>query len=215
MASGITRGAEREYPSPDGRTAVIITALGVESRAVMEHLDGAAGGRGLREYRGTVYETSTFTGEHGRWLVAVAEAGPGNTGAGVELERAVSAFSPDIALFVGIAGGIKDVALGDVVAADAVYDYETGKETRTGFLPRIKTRSPSHRLVQYARAVARKAHRGRDRKPGGDRTASRGDPGVLRPAVIRSPAGRAGRRGGPAGAACNRGHRVGGGVHGG
>jgi nucleoside phosphorylase len=157
MASHRTHGTARGSPAGDERTAVLITALDVESRAVAEQLDQAPGDLSLREVRGTVYETGTFSGRRGRWRVAVAEAGPGNTAAGVELERAAAAFCPDIALFVGIAGGLKDVELGDVVAADAVYDYETVKETRTGILPRIKTQSPSYRLVQYARAVARKA----------------------------------------------------------
>ena len=136
---------------------MVITALEVESRAVAEHLGDPGAGRCVHEDRGTLYEIGTFAADHGTWTVPFAEAGPGNTSAGVELDRAVSVFSPDVVLFVGIAGGIKDVALGDVVAADAVYDYETGKETEAGFLARIKTQSSSHRLVQHARMVARNA----------------------------------------------------------
>jgi nucleoside phosphorylase len=67
------------------------------------------------------------------------------------------AFAPDVAMFVGIAGGLKDVEHGDVVAADAVYDYETGKDGGDAYLARIKTTAPSFPLVQRARAVARSA----------------------------------------------------------
>lgn len=130
----------------------MITALEVESRAVAEHLRP---GRRLHEARGTVYEIGVFAGAHGSWQVPLAEVGAGNTSAGIELDRAVAVFSPDVVLFVGIAGGVKDVSIGDVVAADAVYDYESGKETEAGLLSRIKTRTPSHRLVQHARAVSR------------------------------------------------------------
>jgi nucleoside phosphorylase len=70
----------------------------------------------------------------------------------------VTAFRPDVAFFVGIAGGRKDVRHGDVVVADAVYDYETGKAQNTDFLPRIKTFASSFGLLQRARAVAREDH---------------------------------------------------------
>ncbi|MEU5893518.1 nucleosidase [Streptomyces sp. NPDC047461] len=147
-ADAPTRGS-----GPTTRTAVVITALGVESQAVVEHF--TPGSRPLREADGTVYEIGTFHGDHGPWTVPLVEAGQGNTSAGIELDRAVRVFAPEVVLFVGIAGGVKDVALGDVVAADAVYDYERGKDTKDGFVPRIKTKSSSHRLLQYARTAAR------------------------------------------------------------
>ncbi|MGW4026345.1 5'-methylthioadenosine/S-adenosylhomocysteine nucleosidase family protein [Streptomyces sp. NPDC005009] len=148
-------GAFAPHP-PAGSTgpvAVVVTALGVESRAVAEHF--APGPRPLHEADGTVYEIGIFDGDHGPWTVPLVEAGQGNTSAGIEVDRAVRVFGPDVVLFVGIAGGVKDVAPGDVVAADSVYDYERGKDTEDGFVPRIKTKSSSHRLLQYARATAR------------------------------------------------------------
>jgi nucleoside phosphorylase len=139
----------------DNRTAVVFTAIGVETLAVLAHLKEFPDHLGEREVSGTLYETGTFAGDKSTWHVSVAEIGPGNAGAAAELERARLAFAPDAVMFVGVAGGLKDVVLGDVVAADAVYGYETGKDTDTGFLPRIKTQSSSHRLVQHARRVAR------------------------------------------------------------
>ncbi|MBI0384128.1 hypothetical protein JBE27_49700, partial [Streptomyces albiflaviniger] len=70
--------------------------------------------------------------------------------------------------FVGVAGGVKDVALGDVVAADAVYDYETGKDTESGFLPRQKTYQSAYGLVQLARLVAAADAWQRRVRPGDD-----------------------------------------------
>jgi nucleoside phosphorylase len=134
-------------------TVVFLTALEVEHTAVVEHLTQPVG---ERSERGLWFDVGVF---HGRtpWRVAVAQAGPGNATAGILLERAVTTFAPDVAMFVGIAGGRKDVAHGDVVVADAVYDYESGKDGEVVYAPRVKTAAPSFALVQRAQAVARRA----------------------------------------------------------
>jgi nucleoside phosphorylase len=138
--------------APGQRVAVVLTALGDEYRAVREHLEGPLSP--VREVRGSVYEQGDFTGASGPWRVVLAQTGAGNTSAGIQLERAVTLYEPEVALFVGIAGGRKDVALGDVVAADRIYDYESGKETEEDHLPRIGTHQATFRLVQWAQRVA-------------------------------------------------------------
>jgi nucleoside phosphorylase len=130
---------------------VILTALEIEHAAVLPHL---AGPLSEHDERGLLFDVGYFDGRE-RWVVAAAQAGPGNLGAGIVLERAVTAFRPEVAIFVGIAGGRKDVRHGDVVVADAVYDYETGKAENTDYRPRVKTFAPSFGLLQRARAVAR------------------------------------------------------------
>jgi adenosylhomocysteine nucleosidase len=136
-------------------TAVFITTFDAEFLAVTEHLEESPQQLEQREERGTLYELGTFRGDHATWTVAVAEIGPGNSTAAAEVERANAAFAPDVVLLVGVAGGLSDLRLGDVVAADAVYDYESGKDADDEYLPRIKTQPSSHRLLQYSRQVAR------------------------------------------------------------
>jgi len=59
-----------EY-SNTNNIAVILTALDVETAAVLRHLQNIT--------TETVGGTGFFRGEFGRWIVAVAEIGAGNT----------------------------------------------------------------------------------------------------------------------------------------
>ena len=132
--------------------AVILTALPVEYLAVREHLTN------LREEmhpQGTIYERGQFPTGYSSWEVGIAEVGAGNAGAAIEAERAIGHFKPDVLLFVGIAGGIKDVKVGSVEAATKVYGYESGKVGEI-FSSRPEVGKSSHAIVQRARAEARK-----------------------------------------------------------
>lgn len=142
--------------SPPSVDAVVLTALGVEFAAVHSHLSEIV----EIVHKGTVYEVGRVCDEGP--TIAMAEIGAGNVGAAFETERAIEFFQPRIVLFVGVAGGVKDVDIGDVVAATKVYGYESGKEDGTLRLrPDIGT--VSYGLEQRARAVAR-AGAWRDRR---------------------------------------------------
>lgn len=133
--------------------AVILTALSLEFNAVAAHVENLSS---VTHPMGTVYEEGTFDANSRQWRVAIVEIGAGNTGAAAETERAVNFFNPQVILFVGIAGGIKDVDLGDVVAATKVYEYAAGK-SKIDFEPRPHLFRSTHRMEQRARADARKA----------------------------------------------------------
>ncbi|NEP61049.1 MAG: 5'-methylthioadenosine/S-adenosylhomocysteine nucleosidase [Symploca sp. SIO2G7] len=133
--------------------AVILTAIPIEYKAVRAHLTN------LEEKihdEGTIYELGNFSSNNQLWKVGIAEIGAGNAEAAVETKRAIDYFKPSILLFVGVAGGIKDVALGDVVAATKVYGYESGKVVEESFLPRPNASMVSYSLEQRAKAEARK-----------------------------------------------------------
>ena len=136
--------------SPPPCEVIVLTALPVEYKAVIRHLQHV---QEIVHDQGMIYEWGSFTGQHRTWRVAVAEIGMGGPTAAAETERAIHFFHAQIALFVGIAGGLKDVHLGDVVAATKIYAYESGKAGPT-FAPRPEVRLASYALVARARHEA-------------------------------------------------------------
>ena len=133
-------------------SAVIITSILVEYSAVRIHLTD------LKEEihpKGKIYERGKFSAYDQEWEVGIVEVGAGNSSAALEAERAIAYFNPDVILFVGVAGGIKDVKLGDVVAATKVYGYESGKQEEI-FRPRPDVGLSTYDMIQRAIVESRK-----------------------------------------------------------
>lgn len=148
----------RQRQARPRRTAVVLTALDLELAAVHRHLRDLI--RNVHS-AGTVYHVGEFDTEGAVWTVATLAVGAGNPNAAVEAERAIQHFEPELALFVGVAGGLKDVQLGDVVAATKIYGYHSGK-AGSSFQPRPDVGQSAYALVSQARA-ARREGKWRDR----------------------------------------------------
>ncbi|MEM9217353.1 MAG: GUN4 domain-containing protein [Cyanobacteria bacterium P01_F01_bin.150] len=129
-------------------TAIIMTALKAEYQAVQDFLSNRQKDRSL------FYEKGIFTSNGQNLEVRIVQVGKGNFNTIIEALKTAPKFKPDIMAFVGVAGGIKDVAIGDVVAATKIYDYESGKVSERGFLstPNLLQSSPG--LISAARRVA-------------------------------------------------------------
>jgi nucleoside phosphorylase len=130
--------------------ALLITAIPAEFQAVLDHF-------AVTDYevdgQGTYYTVGNFQGKHEAWRIGVIQVLQGNTRSAILTALGVTHFRPDVVLLVGVAGALKDLRLGDVVAAPVVRGYERGKETDDGFLPRGEVFNSAHRLVQAAQHV--------------------------------------------------------------
>ncbi|MCZ7673704.1 MAG: 5'-methylthioadenosine/S-adenosylhomocysteine nucleosidase [Chloroflexi bacterium] len=131
--------------------AMIVTALPVEYHAVRAYLADISEDE---HPEGDVYERGLFYAGKRLWEVGIVEMGMGNPNAAQKTERAIAHFHPEVVLFVGVAGGIKDVTIGDVVVATKVYGYHAGKAADE-FKTRPEVGWPQYRILERARAESR------------------------------------------------------------
>jgi nucleoside phosphorylase len=127
------------------RVAVVLSAISPEQEAMLRLLDGAD----EEVHRGTVYTSGRYESPTSDWTVHTVLIGAGGDRAALEAERAIAHFEPEVVLFVGVAGGIKDVSLGDVVVATDIYGYEAGKASDS-FIARPRVGRSNYSLVQRA-----------------------------------------------------------------
>ena len=137
----------------DAVDVLVVTALQLERRAVRGHLDGVQ----VEDTSGLHADRGSFNVGNGKLEVAVIETGAGNIDAAVLASRAEEQFRPDVIAMTGVAGGLKDVSIGDVVASSKVYWLEGGKQ-RKQLQPRPEFAPVSTSLVLGARAVAADDH---------------------------------------------------------
>ncbi len=131
-------------------TVVILTAIKEEYLAVREHLVQPVDAT----QKSTSYEAGVF--EFNNKLIArvvIRECGPKNTNAAQETERAIQYFSPDVILFVGIAGSRKpkDFSIGDVIYPTLIYSYEGGKSEKKSFSSRPDMGGTTFHLDEIAK----------------------------------------------------------------
>jgi tetratricopeptide (TPR) repeat protein len=134
--------------------AVILTALDVEYCSVIRHLTDV---KHEANGKNTDYKRGKFKGLHQKWEIVVSPPiGQGNVNAVEATRQAVDMCNPHVAIFIGIAGGFqaKDIKIGDVVVAEKVYNYESGKEDEE-FNARPNYINSTQSLVTLAQNVGR------------------------------------------------------------
>lgn len=128
---------------------VILTPLKVEYEAVRSHLSNCQS----VNYQRYNYEIGQYQQRNTIQKVAICETGSRNTVVALAAENAIKNFKPQIILLVGVAGGIKDVTIGDIVVGTRAYDYGAGKETETGHLARPKSFTFNADLINIAKRL--------------------------------------------------------------
>jgi nucleoside phosphorylase len=133
-------------------SVLLITPVEVEYQAVAKRF-------GLlpeaRPHWGGVYRHGGYTGKFHDYELWLTTPGSGVDTIAAELGMLVNSLLPDLVILLGIARGIKDVELGDVVVGTQGHHYESGVHTQDGFSARPLDVQYSPYLVSVAREVGR------------------------------------------------------------
>lgn len=128
-------------------TIVVQTALVLEEQAVLSKLSD------VKDYihpvTKTLYKVGNYISDSRNLQIVVGRTNQTNINAAIETERIIQHFTPEYIFFVGVAGGLKDVRIGDIVIGSDVYGYEKGK-ANLGLLPRPQFGFSSYELEQQA-----------------------------------------------------------------
>lgn len=127
---------------------LILTALEVERLAVEQHLKNIV--TLAHPSTGTDYIKGIYNCNDEPLEVIIARTDQTNINAAIETERAIAHFDPEYAFFVGVAGGLKDVKVGDIVIGRDVYGYERGKAEQNNFKPRPQFGASTYALERLA-----------------------------------------------------------------
>ncbi len=128
----------------------ILTPLEVEYRAVKRWLDSPR-----EDVRGHLRCTlGRFRAERGAFEIILYQTGSRNSEVALAAERLIALYYPAVVILTGIAGGVKDAAIGDVVVGNRAYGYESGKSTDEGFSSRPQVHHYSKELLDLARSVS-------------------------------------------------------------
>ncbi len=105
------------------------------------------------------YELGQIHQAHGSWNIALIEPNLAHP-IWLNTSEVIQILNPRFLILVGIAGGVKDAKIGDLVIGTTAYDYEFGKETPEGFVARPRALvNTSSLLMTIARRLARELKR--------------------------------------------------------
>jgi nucleoside phosphorylase len=150
MAAAYQRGST--LISSQLPTVLIVTALPLERAEIIKYLPTTT----YDHERFADY--ATWPGERPYYQIYLITTGAGNLTVHGALHRFLkTGIRPDIALFAGVCGGVKDSEIGDVVYSTKVYSYEGAKEEDDGIKARPILKETSEELVQLAHRVAMKS----------------------------------------------------------
>lgn len=128
-------------------TIAFLTALPLEFEAVVAHLP-------TKKPKPISNRTYTLGKKNGYQIVVRQQYEPKNVAAAIETAWLIQHFQPTYLFFVGVAGGIKEVDLGEVVVARSARGYEDVKVKDGVVYPRQEVVYSSPSLVEQASELA-------------------------------------------------------------
>lgn len=138
------------------QTVLILSALeGPERQVLRKHIADETDVQHPDSH--TDYYSGSLQTESGKIRIILGRTDQTNVSASLETDRALILFKPRYAFFVGVAGGLKDVGIGDLVIGKDVFGYERGKTTPDGFKSRPGSGNSSYQLERAATNFAHSA----------------------------------------------------------
>jgi nucleoside phosphorylase len=133
------------------KAIVILTAIPEEQEAVIK---GLADVKIVRHSEtGTDYYEGYLSTKDSRVKIVVGRTNQTNINAATETERVINYFHPSHIFYIGVAGGLKDVKVGDIVIGEEVIGYERGKAEKL-YKPRFQFGISSYDLSRAAFAFS-------------------------------------------------------------
>jgi len=131
----------------------ILCPLSIEYNAVRQYLIAPT----FKEEKqfGLSYEAGSIHSEGHEWQISLFETAGKIGNLQARTTQILHSLKPKFVFLVGIAAGIKDVQIGDVIIGTKAYGYESGKETDNGFLARPDVIYSSRKLIELAKQTVR------------------------------------------------------------
>lgn len=98
-----------------------------------------------------LYEQVPFKGKHHDYTVYLCQPGMYNTNMALAISEALQHLDPQLIILSGVAGGVKDLGVGDLIIPDKIYYYQAGKESSEGYHARPQSYTPSGELLARAK----------------------------------------------------------------
>lgn len=108
------------------------------------------------QYKKVSFDFGKIKAKSYNWNIAVIEPDLNLNSFGLKVNEAISTLNPKYVFLAGIAGGIKDPKIGDIIIGTKAYFYEGGKETTKGFVARPRIiENNSNELLTLAKRITR------------------------------------------------------------
>ena len=132
---------------------VIVTALEKERDAVLRYLDSPekVSSKNRQVHKAYLQHENSETGYQ---VFVLCFGGMGNVQSAIAVTQAIDIWNPAAIVLTGIMGGVEASSeryLGDLIVAEQIVGYESGKVKDTGTETRFQVQLPTHGMIEKAR----------------------------------------------------------------